>query len=270
MGRTTFSISMSAALAIVSVTGCLATDVGNPQDSKVTVDFELTSSLRDATIEEAWWSVDEIELVGDSSGCTERDVVTVSKPAAVSFLARGEATGESLYLDAPSGSYCTFTLLLAPNEAATARQPALAGLSYYVRGRLADGTPFEITDSRPLRLDFSRPGSFGLVADLERFFVTFDANTVLADELLEDADEKDGVLEISEACNTGLWSKLDARVADSVSISLDANRNGTLDESESEVFELDGEDDDDDDDEDDEEEESGSSSTSVSLSATSD
>lgn len=262
MGRTWFGVCTSAALAVVSVTGCIATDVGNPQDSKVTVDFELTSSLRDATIEEVWWSVHELELVGDSAGCAERDVTPMSKPAAISFLARGEATGESLYLDVPSGEYCTFTLILAPNETAAARQPALDGLSYYVRGRRSDGTPFEIADARPLRLDFSRGGSFGLVADLERFFVTFDANTVLAGDLLEDAEKRDGAIEISEVSNTRLWSKLESRVTDAVAISLDANRNGTLDDEEAAEFDLDDDDDDD--------EESGSRSTSVSASAGSD
>lgn len=229
------------ALCAALVTGCVGTEVGNPQDddSQITVEFsaDVFEDPRALTlangieIDEAWIGIEEVGL-RETSRCEETDRFDDEARFAVELLA-GSEVPRAPTLNQPATDFCRLELELESleGEDAPAGLPeALSRSSIYVTGSLEDQTPFEaeIEFSETIRLD----GPFEARGPT-RFIVAFDLQAWLVpDDFAGLTAEQDGVVRLN--VDTVTDEETITRIRDAIERSgrlvRDNNDNGVFDE----------------------------------------
>lgn len=221
-----------------ALTSCVGTEVGNPQDTSVSVEFggydrQQRGALTLANgveISEAWLVFDELRLreAADCSGGTQVDV---DQAFAVELVSGQEFPG----LDAfrrPAGRYCRLEMRLAeadPGELDSGVPSELAGLSILVRGSHDDGTPFVLRDdfNETFRLD----GDFRLQDERDRLLVAFALDQWISPAQL-DAAEGDTEIVIDENTNRDILDAFRDNVRRSAGLFRDRNDDGALQDDE--------------------------------------
>jgi hypothetical protein len=181
--------------------GCMGTDVGNPQDVDVELEFAAFDELdrraltlaSGVTIDEAWFVFDRIEL-REAARCEDEGDIVSRAPIVANLVAPYQVLGATTFATT-AGAYCRLELDLddiAPSELPTGAPSMLAGHSVYVVGRRADGIAFELRArlGDRLRLDAqARPFTLeGAKAALELGFAAnhwFDVSALDAIEAAE-------------------------------------------------------------------------------------
>lgn len=197
------------------LSGCVATDVGNPQTDEETsaeirlqaYEEELPSALTlddEVTITHAWIAVDatmfkrceaetadsetdsESEESGESEAPeTESDdeqYVSLQEEVVVADLVSGTSFPHPIRLGQPGTTFCGLSFDIRPvgaDEAPDGTPPDMLGYAMLVRGARKDGTPFIVRGGfeRGVELD----GDVQLVPEsVDPFFLGFAANTWLS------------------------------------------------------------------------------------------
>lgn len=235
--------SLIAVLATLLTTGCVGTDVGNPQDEpeqKAEVELRFAGyqeSERDALtlaggakIDAAWLGLDRFRF-RQASQCAEEGAFDVAEPIAVDLLA-DEPSYDPPMFTKPVGDYCQLDLGLArigaPALPSNAPE-ALAENSMVVEGERSDGVRFKIHS----RLDkqFYLQGAlenFTLVEGQQTLIVGFALNRWINTRKLNDIEDEDPIL-IDEDHHADLLAEFQDAVQTSANLYEDANRNGELD-----------------------------------------
>lgn len=173
--------------AVLALSGCVATDVGNPQtepevEAEVTLEAfeeELPNALNlDDGIEltHIWVATDRIDLTACESADSEAELEDESEDAPSEFveptvtdLLTGTSFPASPILALRGSNHCGFELRARPLLASElpAGAPAdVAGASFVVRGLRKDGAPFLLRTTEAH--EFELEGDIRLSADTRR------------------------------------------------------------------------------------------------------
>lgn len=179
-------------VALMMASGCVATDVGNPQTDPVDVETEISLeayvaepppnalALPDGVeITHAWVATNEIRFRKcDNDGDDDADDTATTTDPFVTDLLTGTSLPGAPGLSEPLATFCHLEFRVLPLDAASlpdGAPPDLAGLSVLVRGTRKDGNPFVLHAKFDEKLDLS--GDIALSGDiLNRLVVGFAAN----------------------------------------------------------------------------------------------
>lgn len=230
---------LSLLLATATLTGCVGTDIGNPeQDSEVTLDYEgyesedpgalvLDSGI---TLEAAWIVVEAVQLSEVDGGCTPPDNPDVQGPLVVELLTRREHPNTPVFTRLAT-DYCGLELRLTTATAdilPADAPPELVGQSVLLSGLRADNLPFTLLADFNDSLSLSPNGdSFSLLPERDHLILAFDLRGWI------DASLLDGLLNllgpITDATAPDLIAGLRASLTGSIHLYRDSNDNGILD-----------------------------------------
>ncbi len=222
------------AICALPLCACVGTEVGNPQDREVTIEF-TAAPLEDPRaltlsngieLDEAWIAVEEVGL-RESARCEDSERFDDESPFSVELLAGIEAPSAPMLVPEAS-EFCRLELELETLAEVTGNVPeALQDDSVYLTGRLEDGTPFEVRAevSETIRLDgpftISSNTKFLVAFDVSQWVVPADFDNVVADP--------DGVLRLDAEVDGAAIERLSDAVQNSGRLVRDINRNGVFD-----------------------------------------
>lgn len=224
---------LAALLCAVSYSGCTGTEIGNPQDSAVNLELvayeappqgQALTLRNGVTLDEAWLAFDEIRL-RPSASCNGETRVDLQGPIVVEL--RSGTERPALRLVRAAARYCRVELRLGRLREATGDAPAaLVGASVLIRGRRADGIPFELRDdlSETLRVE----GDFSLTAANEALVVGFDVGRWLLASSLDTAQVEGDRITIDREHNAALRDEIIGELRRAIDLYRDENRDGAL------------------------------------------
>lgn len=216
-------------LFAVSMTGCVGTDVGNPQDSTdgsellIGTDPELETTVQGLTyrgieLDSAYVLVESVDLKADCEN--EGETLRTDGPFVVDLLA---PTKTRIPLRDDGGEeFCQLRLHFSPTKDQSV--PAgLAGHWLAVEGTLSDGSPFSITATRSERLQFvGRAAPISLEAGLL-------ANLSLVNWIAENLDGLDEAVSLDDDTPGQLQNALRLEIRTRSRLYLDTDKNGKVD-----------------------------------------
>lgn len=225
------------------LSGCVVTDVGNPQTSPEKTETPLKLVAYDSTantdlanaltlaigleVTHAWVSIDELQAEGCEVNGVEPDELEFA-PFFVDLIS-GRAYPEPIKL-ASDSTFCELSMEIKPAEGVLpGGVPAdMQGLSIMVRAIRRDGTPVQVRGdfSETLRLR----GDVNL-RDMDSLFVGFAANEWF-DENVQALLAEDGAVVIDPDTNTDTYDLFRASFKNSSRLFRDENRDGELDDDE--------------------------------------
>lgn len=225
----------------IFLTGCVVTDVGNPQDNveedeATIVDFQAYESsipnalVLDSGIEvtNAWIVIDEAEAETCEIEGTEQIEVDYEGPIAVDLIS-GESFPRGLNL---SGAmrFCELQIKVDSTTETLPPQapPELVGQSILVRAERADGVTVEILQNFELELRLRGEVE---IQSMRRLIVGFAANEWFSTDLVN-AEAEDGVLRVDDDTNVELGEEFQERFRRSSGLFEDEDRDGEFDDDE--------------------------------------
>lgn len=226
------------ALAI-GLAGCLGTETGNPPaTAQLGVDTHSSNpaavSVREErggiVVDEAWLALERLALVPAES-CETMDVFPGAK-----LEAADHANPEPAFVDleAESDSFCALRVRFVASAIVPAGAPSeLSDHAIVIRGRRADGTPFEIWSRASIDVAVrSIEGSFALPEDesMRGLFLGFDVATWLSDiGLGETSPDLDGMIKVSSEHNADVLDAFESNLASGLELFRDADLDGRPD-----------------------------------------
>jgi hypothetical protein len=225
--------------ALMSIAGCVGTEVGNPQeDASVSVEFKgveqprpsaltLSSGVR---IDEAWlvFSESSVEL---ASSCDEDDEIDVDQPFVVELVSGSELPTPNMFTR-PRANYCRFELEVAAltvDELPAGVPDDLDATSLWVRGARADGTPFVLRSQVETTIELA--GDIALTGDRESLIVAFAVDRWFEDAGLDAAEGTDEIA-IDDENNVDVLEAVNGNIAGSALLLRDSNDDGAAQASE--------------------------------------
>ncbi len=217
------------ALGLLGAAGCVGTETGNPP---LDVEYQAVSSndgvaLRSGenatVVEQAWLSLGDAQLLG----CEGADPFVIEGLGTGDHAAVEHATQE---VAPPAGDYCGVSLSFAPSPATSDAPEILTGQGGTLAGQTAAGEPFALAfDADPVvTISFDAPLE---VSDpTTPILVAFDVGEWLRNIDLGSLEEVDGVRTGGASSAEGLALK--TAIPSGISIVLDQNANGAIDEGE--------------------------------------
>ncbi len=245
------------AVTALLLSGCVATDVGNPDDGEfaATVDFvgyeanaePMPTGLTLASgveIDRVVVGFDRFKLrdAEDCEGDSEIDVETF----VVSELLEGSDYPELPRIVRDVRQFCRFELEVKKVRAQDQPDGApddILDRAVWIEGRLPDGTPFtlETREDDKLRLEPTAGDFFELPDGESRLFLAFDLNTwfngLSFDDVGEEGEDEpieDGVLRIDKEVDEDWTKEFRDNLVDSVRLFRDLDGDGVLDPEERE------------------------------------
>ena len=223
-------------VAALASSGCVGTEVGNPQDNESEVTVEFTAEPQDPRaltlsngidISEAWMGVEEVGL-RESSRCEDSERFDDESPFAVELITGEEIPGAAM-LTQTATSFCRLELELeSVAESIPGAPEALGEASIYMIGTLEDGTPFEVlaevTETVRLQGPFDAAGT-------TRLLVSFDLQNWLIPEDFEGIEpDANGTLILDPEVAGDVNERIAQAVLESARLIRDNNENGVLDD----------------------------------------
>ncbi len=230
---------LTAATGLLAIAlSCVGTEVGNPQDAEVSLEFQgvVASSSTALTLasgielREAWFVFEEIEIKGGAD-CDEEAETEFAGVNVVDFISGAQYPGYDLSLIEP-GSYCQVNLHIESFEIDDLPRQApseLADLTILIRGQRSDGKHFELSTGSGEALVLE--GAFELMAGREKLFVAFAVNQWLLEEELNEA-EGDEMIYINSDDNPEIFAEFIGRLESTALLLRDENQDGVLQPSE--------------------------------------
>ncbi len=232
-----------AALLLISAASCTGTDVGNGViDVDVDVYREIpetptarfTPAAGNASVSEAWVSVDRIRL-RDSTTCDDQTEIDLHGPFAIDARASGTIAPLS-DIEVAATDYCRFELRWSPYKGPTTDVPGeFPGASFLIKGTRSDGVSFIIRSERgnERRLDARDGMGFSIGDATHALFVGFDLATLFKGLSLEAAIVgNDGMIRIEKDSNSELIEIFDENIDRIAKLFDDNDGNGELDPNE--------------------------------------
>lgn len=229
--------------ALVGMSACVGTDVGNPGDEEAEVEMHVTGyesgkkqqalNLPGETeVESIWLVVDEFRFQ-QASACGETERADHSEPLVVDLLA-DEPTYEPPHLTEPAGEYCRLDVGLAEGGVSRAPKEAPDALSEHglvIEGQRAGGTDFRI--EADLGGEFYLVGldeHFDLAAESQSLVVGFGVDQWIDEEDLDMVERSDGdTLVIDEKDHPDFIEEIQKRATRSAGLFEDGDGDGRLD-----------------------------------------
>lgn len=225
-------------VACVALTGCVGTDVGNPQEgtSEVQLDAKgyqaaesnaltLPSGLR---IDSAWISMSQFEF-RSGNGCeTPSDVF--DQPLLVDVISNETVTPLPMF-ELPAGDYCRLDAGFIPWDADVPEgaPDAIQGNSILVTGARSDGTEFVVRSDMDasLRLD-AQDDSFALTDGPEALIIGFAFDEWFNENTLDAIDAGGQEIVIDTNSNPAIYGQFNAALRRSSGLFRDDNADGAL------------------------------------------
>ncbi len=189
----------------------------------------LPASNADQVVSNAWLDLDAVALVVAGS-CGASQPIAVSVPAlGVGDHAAGKHNVTRFQLT--GATYCELDLPFVQATAANADQPVeLVDHSLFVRGALADGTPFSILSSATPTVHLSADaGSFSVTEDSPNVLIAFDFAAWLSGLDFASATPENGSIIVSAAQNPSLLARFESNLPLGVALYRDLDGDGKLD-----------------------------------------
>ncbi len=225
-------------IASVALTGCVGTDVGNPETSnndgtevvfttEVVDDPTLNGlTVRGATLEEAWVTIDNIELRRD---CSASNAEIFDGPYYVDLLADEKMP---IPIELGDQDYCRLTINLSPNV--DGPEP-LGQRSVFAAGTRADGAPFEISGVSYVNLRFK--GARGNSIQVpKRTLGNLAVFSWVANGGIDALDQSE--LAISDLDAPNLFNEFERSLKEDSRVHADGNRDGRIDPDELEPIAI--------------------------------
>ena len=212
---------LAIAVGAGPTTGCVGTDVGNPENGRQQTDVQETEQvdvevrmeglqnvpspgalqLADGTrIEEVWIGLEEFAL--RSQGSCDAPGEPAGDNRLVAELLGSDSKPVATIPDREVGDYCGLDVALTPVSAGEVPESApetLAGHSLLVGGERADGTAFELRADLEERLSLSEHGdSFTLGPKGRQFLLSFAIEEWIDEGELEKIDGEDPIVVTAE------------------------------------------------------------------------
>ena len=219
---------LSAAAALVFAGGCAGTETGNPTLPAVelritafTSDFNSVAVARpgpNVTVDRAFAALSAIELFPCGAGLPARRFTGVGVELTQKPPLELAASGTDVH-------YCSARVAWAPIAEATL--PELEGLSVFVEGKRADGTPFRIASVEPVAVELhTEPPNTPFSA--EGLLLGFDFATWLGGVDLDGAQVENSSITLDGSHNTDALTVFETQGALAPALYDDADGNGML------------------------------------------
>lgn len=231
--------TLAGLLAAAALSGCNATETGNPVTQQM---LSLTArssseevSTRDEgaalTVSSAWIVLGDMRFVKSADcdrGAASR--VDVEGPLAIDLV----AAGEPVEFDLDSGSYCRVRVRLEKAKDVAGAPAELEDQSIVLHGTRADGTPFVVKSRRNYDLELrARGGGFSLEAARGGMILAFDVATWLEGVDIEGAAASDtGMIEIDADHDRARLDVFEDNVKQAMELFRDRDRDARLDDDE--------------------------------------
>lgn len=229
-------------VACVALTGCVGTDVGNPQEgtSEVQLDAKgyqaaesnaltLPSGLR---IDSAWISMSQFEF-RQANDCTASGDV-VEQPILVDLISNQTVTDRPVF-STPAGDYCRLDVGFVPwtTEVPEGAPAEIAGYSVVIEGARSDGTEFVVRSDMDMSLQLNaQNGAFGLARGTQSLIIGFAIDEWFNETTLDAIDPDGSEIVIDSANNPSIYGQFNAALRRSGRLFRDANADHDLNMSE--------------------------------------
>ncbi|MGM0557953.1 MAG: hypothetical protein ACQEVA_16325 [Myxococcota bacterium] len=225
----------------VALSGCVGTDVGNPQEpSEVELDVKgyddsnpnaltLPSGLR---IDSAWLSMNQFEFrrgenCGSSTGVVEQ-------PILVDVISNETVTERPMFTT-PAGDYCRFDAGFVPwsGDVPEGAPADMAGYSVLIEGARSDGTEFVVRSDMDMPLQLaSQNSAFALREGPESLLIGFALNEWFNETTLDNIEANGEQIVIDSNSNASIYGQFNAALRRSSGLFRDENADNALDMSE--------------------------------------
>jgi hypothetical protein len=222
---TLFSLVVAAG---IFAGGCAGTETGNP--TLPTVELRVTAFSNDfgavavakpgpkISVTRAFAELREIQLIPCGAGLPPPEFAPVSVELTQAPAFELDATGTD-------EKYCGAHIALAPSAAGAL--PELDGLSVFLEGTRADGTPFQIASAEPVGVDL-HTNPPGTPFSAEGLLLGFNLATWLAGVDLDGATVEGSKVTVDVSHNTDALVVFEAQAALAPALYDDADGNGML------------------------------------------
>ncbi len=221
------------ALSLLVLSGCLGTEIGNPQEGEVVLrvtspddDMSRVGALRMAGLEidSVAMSLVDVRFKGEFEEAGDPNANGVAE-----LVRGGERAVFDIGLDVPGGEYREVHMKASGFSGAAGESPQMEGLSLRMAGRRADGVPFVLEDDRtlnikvtgdvePLRVGAGGPDVLFLVVDVASWFEEGEL------DVLEPGE--DGWVRIGRGQNLQVGNRVRQRVRSSMRFGQDRDDDG--------------------------------------------
>ncbi len=233
----------------VAASGCVGTDVGNPQDDspedREKTDAELRFEGVDRppqpkaltlpggfVLDEAWMAVDGAGLRPDGE-CSERAPRQADRSLVVDLLA-DETTRRTVLPEVEAGRYCGLDVYLAPvseseHDETDSLPGAMVGHSVLLAGERGDGTEFRLEADLERRIAIRADAEgFVLSPDRRQFLLVAALRSWIDRERLDEFADGDGPIVIDAERHPDAYEHFREAVGETIFLYRDTNGNGQL------------------------------------------
>ncbi|MDD9945235.1 MAG: hypothetical protein OXU20_29600 [Myxococcales bacterium] len=234
---------LSYAAALAWVTGCAATETGNPVAMQRLALTAVSSAAQvqlepggnaEVLVEEAWIVLGDVRFIPGNdcdSGHDDAGRVDISGPTVVELL----SDPAPLSFEVEDREYCRVRLPLErADEVPRSAPEALEDHAVVLIGSLADGTPFEVRsrDKREAEVR-SRSEPFRLGGAEAGLLLAFDVGRWLEGlDLAGAEDDGDGRIVIDDDDNRDLLDQFEQNMREALELFRDLDEDGQLDDDE--------------------------------------
>lgn len=233
-------IIITMLFAGLSLSGCVGTDVGNPQEegtAEVEIDVKgydgsapnaltLPSGLR---IDSAWISMSQFEFRRAEECSAPGDVF--EQPILVDVISNETVTERPMFTT-PAGDYCRLDAGFIPwSGTVPAGAPAgIQGNSVVIEGARSDGTEFVVRSDMDMSLQMNAAdASFALEDGPEKLIIGFAVDEWFNETTLDAIDSGGNTIEISPNSNPAVYGQFNAALRRSSRLFRDENADNALD-----------------------------------------
>lgn len=237
-----------AAACLVVMSGCVGTEIGNPQDGEVVLKVTPANEASRVGALEAGGGIEIDELtmslaqVGFSGSCASEETPGSLSGRVLDLVSGGTRVATEVALGAPLGAYCGVTVGMSALENALEERPVMDGLSMRVEGTRGDGARFVMEDERKLQLSAKGEGAAVRLRSGERnmLFLVVDVAPLFDGEDLDGLEPgEDGVVRIDRDTNPQVLQRVRRRMKQAVRFGQDLDADGRPSDEELEGYSVD-------------------------------